>query len=173
MNDLPSVDIVISIVILISATIGMVRGFVRETVSIVIWVAAFLLAVAFGPTVAALIEVDLRDVVRLAIGWVSVFLAVLIIGAIVQRFLGALVETSGLSGFDRMVGLLFGALRGAVVVIFALVALRPFAENYTWWQTSEIRPVLLEFEEDVFAIFHGTVAGVSQLSEQVRGIDEI
>ncbi len=173
MTDLASADIVMAVIVLISATIGLLRGFIKETASIVIWVAAFLLAVAFGPYVASLIEIDLRDVVRLAIGWVAVFIVVLLIGALIQRFLGALVETTGLSGFDRMVGLVFGALRGAVVLIFVLVAIRPFAENYLWWETSEIRPVLLQFEEDVFAIFHGTIAGVSELSEQAQSVREI
>ena len=173
MNDLAGADIVISIVILISATIGLLRGFIKETASIVIWFAAFLLAVAFGPTVASMIELNVRDAIRLAIGWVSVFVIVLLIGALIQRFLGALVETTGLSGFDRMVGLVFGALRGAVITIFVLVAIRPFAESYVWWEMSEIRPVLMEFEEDVFAIFHGTIEGVSELRDQAQGVNEI
>ncbi len=148
-------DIVIAAVIALSASFGLMRGLVREVVSLVIWITAALGASAFSGLVAdsVLGTLDLGRPMRVAIGFALVFIGVLIAGAILQRVLGGLVKSTGLGGTDRLLGLVFGGLRGAVVVIVALMAVRPFAQQSGWWAESEFRPGLLAFEDDLLELF--------------------
>ena len=142
-------DIVMLIVIVTSAGLGLFRGFVREVVSLAIWVAAFVFALMLGPLLAQAMQFDVGPGVKSALGFALVFVVVLIAGAFLQKMLGALVEATGLTGTDRTLGMAFGAVRGAIVVIVALVALRPFAEERAWWSESHVAPFLLVFESHV------------------------
>ena len=146
-------DVVMGIVIVVSAVFGLIRGLVREVLSLVIWAAALLLGIAFADPVAAMLGLDLGAALQTAIGFAIVFVAILVAGALAQRFLGGLVESTGLTGTDRTLGLVFGTVRGAAVVLVALILLRPFAESRTWWAESLIAPPLLTFENEVIELF--------------------
>ena len=157
-------DIVIAAVIALSAVIGLMRGVVKEVLSLAIWVTAFLSARAFAEPVAdlALSSLDLARAKRVVIGFALVFVSILIAGAFVQRFVAQLVKATGLTGTDRVVGLAFGGARGAVIVIVGLIALRPFAHQSHWWSQSALLPELLAFEDDLLELI-----GVAR--EQVAG----
>ena len=86
------------------------------------------------------------------ISFVVVFGATLIVGGIVQWAIAKLVESTGLSGTDRILGFVFGGARGAIVCIVALIALRPFAIDAHWWQASRLQRELLAFEGDVLQL---------------------
>ena len=146
-------DVVMGIVIVVSAVFGLMRGLVREVLSLVIWVAALLLGIAFADSVAAVLGLDLSAALQTAIGFAIVFVAVLVAGALAQRFLGGLVESTGLTGTDRTLGLVFGTVRGAAVVLVALILLRPFAESRDWWAESRIAPPLLTLENEMIELF--------------------
>ena len=148
MSDFATPDIIMLIVILLSALIGLARGLIKEVLSLASWALAFILALYFAPLVGNWLSADLANA-RLVIGFAVVFVAVLIIGAIVQWLVSKLVESTGLTGTDRFLGFLFGSARGVLVCIVALIALRPFAEDTDWWHASSIRPELAAFEEDV------------------------
>ena len=60
-----------------------------------------------------------------------------------------MVESTGLTGTDRLLGLVFGTGRGMVIVIVILIAIRPFAAETEWWRTSLLREHLLVLEDDV------------------------
>ena len=143
---LPTPDILMLIVIGASAALGLFRGLVREVVSLAIWAAAFFLALVFGPVLAELMQFNVGTGVKRALGFAAAFVVVLVAGAFLQKMLGAMVEATGLTGTDRTLGLAFGAVRGAIVVIVALVALRPFAEESAWWTDSAVASFLLPFE---------------------------
>ena len=159
---LPTPDIVMLIVIGASAVLGLFRGLVREVVSLAIWASAFLLALLFGPLLAEQMQFNVGPGVTGALGFAATFVVVLVAGAFLQKMLGAMVEATGLTGTDRILGLAFGAVRGAIVVIVALVALRPFAEESAWWAVSTVAPILLPLEglvmeviDIAFALFGG------------------
>lgn len=145
-------DIVIVVVVLVSAMFGMLRGLVREVASLLIWAAAFVLGLAFGPTLGALIAEDLGARPQTALGFGATFVVVLVAGAIVQRLLRGLIQSTGLSGTDRTLGLVFGGARGVAVVVLSLVALQAFAADGEWWQESQLAGPLLALESDVLAI---------------------
>ena len=69
-----------------------------------------------------------------------------------------MIQSTGLGGTDRFLGLVFGALRGGLVVIGALIAMRPFAETSDWWEESLLRPELMVFADDILELFSATDA---------------
>ena len=154
-------DIAIAAVILISAAIGMARGLVRETVSLAIWVAAFLCATMFAESTMSIIQFDwmqglseqAQQAFRYSGAFAAIFIGVLICGAIVQWMLGKLVEGTGLTGTDRTLGFFFGGARGAILVLVVLVAVESSQSETGWWQESMIRPHLMAFETDVVRFF--------------------
>ena len=153
LEDIGVADMVMMIVIAVSALFGVMRGFIREVLSLVIWGSALLLGIAFADPLAGLVGLDLSPGLQTAIGFAVVFVAVLIGGAILQRMLGGLVKSTGLTGTDRTLGLVFGTVRGATVVLVALILLRPFAESREWWGKSRIAPPLLTFESEILELF--------------------
>ena len=157
-GDFAIADVVLAVLVLVSAAFGLGRGLLKEVLSLAIWIAALLLALAFGRPLGEMI-LDADGKLQLAVGFALVFVGVLVAGALLQRLMRALVETTGLSGTDRVLGLAFGALRGTVVALFALIALRPFAEERDWWRESRLVPQLMAFEEDALGLA-GAVASV-------------
>jgi membrane protein required for colicin V production len=131
-------DYAILAVFAISTLVGALRGFIKEVFSLLVWAAAFVVAYQFGGDVAALMEdaVSLPSV-RTAMGFTGLFVAVLLIGGLLNYLLGRLVESTGLSGTDRLLGGVFGAARGlALVVATLLVAgFTPIPAD-PWWQES-------------------------------------
>ena len=131
-------DWVIVGIIILSALISLMRGFVKEFMSLVIWLAAFMVASHFYQSLAVyLTEIDdplFKNGTAIAI----LFVATLILGAIVNFILGQLVSKTGLSGTDRVLGICFGALRGTLIVSAVLFFLDTFtpASQSAWWANS-------------------------------------
>jgi len=131
-------DYAILAVIAISTLVGLLRGFIKEVFALLVWAAAFLLSYHFAGDVAGLMESSVSlPSARLAMGFAGVFISVLLVGGLANYLLGRLVETTGLSGTDRLLGGAFGAVRGlALVLTLLLVAgLTPLPAD-PWWQES-------------------------------------
>jgi membrane protein required for colicin V production len=132
------IDIAIISIISLSALISFFRGFVREAFSLLVWVVAFVLGwLYFQPAADLFIPWINVEIVRVAAGFLTILLSVLILGAIIGYFLGQLVDKTGLSGTDRLLGILFGAARGVLLVaaLVFLATLTP-APDADWWQAS-------------------------------------
>ena len=128
-------DYVIVAVIAVSALVGLLRGFVRETVSLLAWIAAFWLAVAYSDAVAAhLSRFIAAPAVRFGMAFVVIFLGVLIAGMIVNYLLASLLAKAGVRTSDRILGGLFGTARGllAVGLVVVLVELTPLVQSPSW-----------------------------------------
>ena len=138
MNALIWIDWVIIAVITISTLISLRRGFVREALSLVTWVMAFIVARTFHPQMQSLLASTVETpMVRLVAAFAILFVGTLIVGAIINGMIGHLVRATGLSATDRVLGMGFGLLRGIMVVVVGIALLRftPLAED-TWWQSS-------------------------------------
>ena len=136
------IDYAILAIVGISGVISLIRGFIREALSLVGWVAAFWLALAFSGQIAPRLEAYVTTPsARLGIAFVAIFIGVLLLSGIVLRLVGLLVEKTGLSGTDRTIGILFGVLRGIVIVGLLVLAggLTPLPQD-PWWRESTFLP---------------------------------
>lgn len=135
-------DLVIFAILGLSTLIGVVRGFIVEAMSLLVWALAFWLAFTFGEDVSTLFAggVDTPSA-RLFLGYASVFLGALLVGGLLTWALAKLVRSTGLSGTDRLLGLGFGLLRGAalVCVLVLLLGFTPVPGD-GWWQQSRLLP---------------------------------
>ena len=133
------VDTVIIAIIFLSALVGLARGLVREVMSLAVWVAAAGVGYLYHKGVAeALTPYIGQPTVRLAAAYAVLATGVLILGAVVGAVLGALVDkAAALRWTDRLLGLVFGAARGGVLIamVVYLAALTPVADE-PWWQES-------------------------------------
>jgi membrane protein required for colicin V production len=133
-------DYAVLAIVAISTLVGALRGFFKEVFSLLVWAAAFLVGYHFSGDAAALMEgaVSLPSA-RLAMGFTGLFVAVLLVGGLLNYLLGRLIESTGLSGTDRLLGGIFGAARGlALVVATLLVAgFTPIPAD-PWWQQSQM-----------------------------------
>lgn len=135
-------DLALLIIIAISALVGLWRGLVVEVLSLVAWVAAFWLAFRFGATFAGWFvgHID-AAAARMALAYTLVFFAALIVGGLVTWLLGKVVQSTGLSGPDRLLGLGFGVLRGVALggVLVLVLGFTPLTAE-PWWQQSRLLP---------------------------------
>jgi membrane protein required for colicin V production len=156
-------DIVILGIILLSALMGFARGFLKEVLSLATWAAAIGLALFFAPQAANhLAEYIEDDLVRRVAAFAGIFLCTLVAGGLLQWSIGRLVETTGLSGTDRLFGLVFGAGRGVLVCLVALIAIQQFVESTEWWQASVLAPELLAFKHVLLEILGKTTEWLSE-----------
>ena len=131
-----------------SALIGLLRGLVREVLSLVIWVSAILGALTLGPPVADWLALDSR-LMSVVAGYAIVFLAIIVFGSVAQKLVAKAVDATGLSGADRLLGLAFGGARGLAICLAAFLVMRPFAHDAAWWQAALAPPLLAEFVDEL------------------------
>ena len=133
------IDFVILGIIGLSAIISLIRGFVPEALSLAVWVLAFWVAWTFFRNLALQLDWFTVPSVRLGAAFLILFIATLMLGALVNFLVGQLVDKTGLSGTDRLIGILFGAARGAILVaiLVLLAGLTPFP-NDPWWKESQL-----------------------------------
>ncbi|MFW5426395.1 MAG: CvpA family protein [Methylophagaceae bacterium] len=132
------VDFLIIGIILISALISIVRGFVKEVFSLASWALAFWVALLFYPHMATLlIDYVATPSIRSFVAFASLFVVTLILGALVNHLISQLVKKTGLSGTDRMLGIIFGLIRGVAIVTLLILAAgaTPMPQD-DWWQNS-------------------------------------
>ena len=141
------VDIVIPGIIAVSALISLMRGFVREALSLVGWLAAFWIALTFADDLANLFLTGISvPSIRIIVAFTILFVVTLVVMAIINNLAGQLIKKSGLKGTDRMIGMLFGFARG-VVVVSVLVLLAGFTTmtQDPWWKESALIDIFHEF----------------------------
>jgi len=139
------VDWAIIAIIALSAVISLARGFVKEALSLLTWIVAGLVAWMFGGALAEYLTpyIDTPSV-RIIAACTILFLVTLVIGGLINYLICQLVRATGLSGTDRFLGMIFGAARGALLIVVAvgLLSLVP-VEGDNWWRESELIPHFL------------------------------
>ena len=140
------VDIVIPSIIAISALFSVMRGFVKEALSLLGWVTAFWIALTFSKDLADLFLVGISTPsLRMVVAFTILFVVTLVIAALVNHLAAQLVRKTGLTGTDRMIGMIFGVARGAVVVsVLVLLAGFTTMTQDAWWQESALIDVFHE-----------------------------
>lgn len=137
-------DYCVLAVIAISLLLGISRGVVSELLALAAWVVAFLAARLWAQPVGDHLLAELTDPVwRPLAGFVAVFLAVLVSFALLRRLMALLLKAAGLRPLDRILGALFGILRGAAIllVLVVLAGLTPLPQQ-PWWRQAIFAPPL-------------------------------
>jgi len=138
-------DYVILAIFAISITVGAIRGFIKEAFSLAVWAAAFLVAFQYSGVLAMQLESHIElPSVRTSLAFVGLFLVVLLAGGLITFLIGKLVEKTGLSGTDRLLGGVFGGVRGLFIVLAVILVagLTPVTQDPWWKQSSMIQSLL-------------------------------
>lgn len=145
-----TVDWIIVGVLAVSTLISLRRGFVKEALSLATWIAAILIARLFAGQFTVVLAPHIEtESLRLGAAYLILFIATLMVGGMVNYMVSELVKMTGLTGLDRLLGMIFGFLRGGLIVLVFVAILHyvlPVEED-DWYQQSRLIPevvVLIE-----------------------------
>lgn len=139
---MPVIDIIIAIALAASIVVGLLRGFVKEAISIATLVIAIWAALFFGPAVGNLSDSWVSsEGLQMWFGRMLVFTVILLLGGLLGWAISKMVRLSVLSGVDRLLGSLFGVLRGILLVAVFIIG-GQFAgfDKDGWWLESRLLP---------------------------------
>lgn len=128
----------------VSCAISLLRGFVKEILSLISWIAASFIAIAFHERLALIFSkwIDTASI-RTVLAFLALFALTLLVGALLNWLLHHFVIGAGLGAVDRILGTVFGAARGLLIVL-ALVTILPMAlpamRQDSWWHQSRLIP---------------------------------
>ncbi|MGN0894618.1 MAG: CvpA family protein [Succinivibrio sp.] len=160
---LTALDWIILAVVGFSALTSVFRGFVKEASSIVSWVASFVVASRFYSQLAVYMTFSNDGLTRSVVASIILFVGTLLILGFISKVICSLVQKVGLSGFDRLLGVAFGVVRG-VLIVCAVLALAQmlfklhiltFVKDYSWYAQSAFVPELQRIV-NWFFIYMGT-----------------
>ena len=136
------VDYVLLSIFGVSAIIGVFRGFVKEAISLIGWIAAIWGAWQYGANVSAWLPDFVDDAtVKIWAARLLVLIGVLLMSGLISRLVSFLIDKTGLSGTDRMVGMVFGLARGMVLAGLAVNLLEVAGfDEAPWWPESKLIP---------------------------------
>lgn len=134
------VDYTLIAIVVISAIIGIVRGLLREAISLITWVVALWAGWKYADRVGPYLEGLLADdPVNTWVARAIVALGVLLLGTLIGVLVNQFVRMSIFSGFDRFLGFLFGMLRGIVVLgVLAILGQLLQLDRSSWWQAASL-----------------------------------
>jgi membrane protein required for colicin V production len=138
-------DWVLLAVLALSLLVGLWRGLVFEVLSLLGWIAAFFAAQWFAPDVADWLPLSTASPpARFAAAFVLTFVGAVFLAGLIAALVKKLVAAVGLRPVDRVLGALFGAVRGLVLLLVATVAIEMTPlHTSSWWQESRGAPWLL------------------------------
>ena len=148
------IDIGIAFILLVSVVVAIFRGFVKEAVSLVSWIAAIWLAINYANQVALFLPSSIDDAtfslsqseievskLRVGIAFVLIVIGTLIAGALLNYILSHITKNRALRGVDRLLGGFFGIFRGTAIVVLLILAASytnfPLSET---WKASQVLP---------------------------------
>jgi len=146
-----AVDYIVLSIVLVSAVISLFRGFVREVLSLAAWLVSFWVAISYTPKLASWLQPHMEsEALRIGASFLALFITCLVLAALINRLVGQLVKHSGLSGTDRALGVVFGIIRGSLVVVLLvwLAGMTKLPQS-DWWKQSLL---LEQFERLALAI---------------------
>lgn len=135
-----SFDYIVLAILGVSGLLGLLRGLVKELLSLVAYAVAFIAAIWWGPRVSLWLTPYIEnDLLRTAAAYGAVFIVMLLLVGLLNVTLATLIQKTGLTPADHGLGGLFGLLRGALIVL-VLVALAGYTElpQEPWWTEAKL-----------------------------------
>lgn len=164
MSGLVWVDYLLLGIVALSGIVGLFRGFVKEALSLGVWVVGIWCAWRFAGLAAEQMTGWVEDpVLRLWAARLVVLVGVLILGGLATALLSFLLHQTGLTGTDRLLGGIFGLGRGSVLGAVVVIALQ-FAgfDKDPWWGESKLIP----YAQPVADLLRdATAEGINMLDE--------
>jgi membrane protein required for colicin V production len=129
-------DFVVLAILGVSCLLGLIRGLLKEVLSLVAYALAFVAAIWWGPTAYGwLAQLISTPMLRMAIAYIGVFIVVLLGVGLVNMTLSALIRKTGLSPADHGLGGIFGLARGLLIILIlvSLAGYTPMPQE-PWWR---------------------------------------
>ena len=172
--ELNPADWFILVVLIASGIISFTRGFTKEFLSLFLWVAAFIAAISLEFLATPKINEFIgNEEISKIISYIFVFVIFIFVGGIVIKFISKLIKGSGASGFDRFLGVLFGLIRG-LIVLFAIFLLLPSSLKTTdLISNSKITPIIQKYAPQIEAYFRDLIDNRNIVEETLESIEPL
>ena len=138
-------DWILVAVLAASMLLGAWRGLVYEVLSVIGWIAAFLLAQWFAPDVAEKLPMqNSGETLRYAAAFVLVFIVSVFVAGLISALMKKIISVVGLRPVDRIMGAVFGLFRGLIFLLaFSVVVHMTALQESDWWLESQAAPMLM------------------------------
>ena len=167
-------DWFILIVLIASGIIAFARGFTKEFLSLFLWIAAFIAAISLEYLATPKInEVIGNEEISKIISYIVVFIIFIFIGGIVIKFVSKLIKWSGASGFDRFLGVLFGLIRGFIVLFVIFLLLPSGLKTTDLINNSKITPIIQKYAPEIEEYFRDLIDNRNVVEEALEIIEPI
>ena len=168
------VDLIVILLILLSAVLALARGFVREFMSLVTWSGAAAASVFAFPHLQAFWRAQIEaDLFADAANFAATFVGAMIVLPIISHLISQLVRGRVLGSIDRSIGFIFGAMRGALIVCLVYLVFGWFIppdKMPDWAKEARTTPLLASGAEALKAYIP---EAQFKMGEQKMGADEI
>jgi membrane protein required for colicin V production len=167
-------DWFILIVLVASGVISFARGFTKEFLSLFLWLAAFIAAISLEYLATPKINEFIgNEEVSKIVSYITVFIIFIFLGGIVIKFISKLIKWSGASGFDRFLGVLFGLIRGLIVLFVIFLLLPSSLKTTDLINDSKITPIIQKYAPEIEAYFRDLIDNRNVVEEALEIIEPL
>ena len=167
-------DWFILVVLVASGLISFSRGFTKEFLSLFLWVAAFIAAISLEYLATPKIDEYIGNPeISKILSYVVVFIIFIFIGGILVKFISKIIKWSGASGFDRFLGVLFGLIRGLIVLFVIFLLLPSSLKTTDLINNSKITPLIQKYAPQIEAYFRELVDNRNIVDEALEIIEPL
>ncbi len=167
-------DWFILVVLVASGLISFSRGFTKEFLSLFLWVAAFIAAISLEYLATPKINEYIGNPeISKILSYVVVFVVFIFIGGILIKFISKIIKWSGASGFDRFLGVLFGLIRGLIVLFVIFLLLPSSLKTTDLINNSKITPLIQKYAPQIEAYFRELVDNRNIVDEALEIIEPL
>ena len=167
-------DWFILIVLVASGVIAFARGFTKEFLSLFLWLAAFIAAISLEYLATPKINEFIgNEEVSKIVSYITVFVIFIFLGGIVIKFISKLIKWSGASGFDRFLGVLFGLIRGLIVLFVIFLLLPSSLKTTDLINNSKITPIIQKYAPEIEAYFRDLIDNRDVVEEALEIIEPL
>ena len=167
-------DWFILIVLIASGVISFARGFTKEFLSLFLWLVSFIAAISLEYLATPKINEFIgNEEISKIISYVVVFIIFIFVGGIVIKFISKIVKWSGASGFDRFLGVLFGLIRGSIVLFVIFLLLPSSLKTTDLISNSKITPIIQKYAPQIEEYFRNLIDNRNVVEEALELIEPL